>query len=810
MKSSRSSSSSDSDLSSDINGLDEFRVIMDANRKQTQNTLPSIVESTNSNKPMQPRQSNSNMNIPQSLIPNFESIIPQKRHRDIDQMSNMNNSNNSPKRRKPSQQQATKKQKTLCNELKNILQHFWTNKERTNLNQMYTEPAMIKLVSALIPEYSLGAGYNVCDLPSVIPNYPKFTNNTSTNYHIGVGQNYDYTQQQQTQRQRQERPICGVPKSSLNYVTSQWQQLDCPKLSEWKRLEMNHKALIWNKVFDEQIENYVHKMYTKQKINKNDRISAKMVSAQLQINILYALHSIERNKEETNNEWMKNDLFSYYVAIGKGLEIWQKFIECGNFEKHVIDYLIECLLVTAHGFLVHGMLTLKMTNNRIKAREDFIKCIRRIRRVHRHSKVQNMHRRVSDVQNNDGLDDAEESEMGGDNEDGKECDDRRYEFKQFHVSPSFNVAQINAKSLNAICSEWNWFHADLNKTQWHNLPNYDANVFNAEIGPYDTWIIEAYWRIATLSKDGSIQKFNCLHKALKLCRNKDGFGQIVSIRILIDYAYTFLERRECNLLDNFYWFYLNILSFGLLHMSKHKKIICDDELFNLQSRFLCGCIMNKLCSQTNYKRFLRKFIKENMSKSRTDPKKAIVRFLKIAYVAINHGVIDEANNFYRSARALTQYYMNLENKNCAIYAQGQRLMDSFEIWWNFHWFCVKAISAISAHCVINCDSSYFMLLWDMVTWRCQCSKMMMECAKMPRSKYYGYCEEYVADKVNLAYFCAQAMILGIIHCSKKMEFYPNDKYLYTIQYLLDIAKQSDKFKEHCFILSLFVKKQFKA
>merc|ERR1712130_1035541 len=110
----------------------------------------------------------------------------------------------------------------------------------------------------------------------------------------------------------------------------------------------------------------------------------------------------------------------------------------------------------------------------------------------------------------------------------------------------------------------------------------------------------------------------------------------------------------------------------------------------------------------------------------------------------------------------------------------------------------------SAHCIINCDSSYFMFLYDWVCWRCQCSKMMIECTKEASSEYYGYCEEYSSDEYNLSYFCAQSMVLGIINCSKKLGFYPNDKYLFTIRYLLDIAKKSEKLKGHCNVLGMFL------
>ena len=498
---------------------------------------------------------------------------------------------------------------------------------------------------------------------------------------------------------------------------------------------------------------------------------------------------------------MSTELKPYYIPFGKGLEIWERFIELKDFENHVIDYPVQHLLVTGHAFLVHGILTQRLMSNASKAREDFIKCIRRIRRVHQHTKLQNMVHKASNnhQKSNDGLDVDHE---------GKGFDDRRYEIKQFGVAHSFSVTQINATTLSSICSEWNWFHFDLNKSQWHQMPNYDATVFEAEIGPYDMWIIEAYSRLSKTFKPGSPTKINCLHKALKLLRNKDGFGEIVSIRILIDYAYTFLEQSNCNLLDKYYWFYLNILAFGLIHIAV-QKIISDDELFDLQTRFLCGCIMNKLCNQLNYKRFMHKFVKENLSKSKTNPKNAIVRFLKIAYVAMNYGQIRGANDLYRSARGLVQYYINLEGKNGgAVYPKGKRLMDSFEIWWNFHYFCIYAIAAVTAHCVINFDSSYFLFLWDWVCWRCQCAKMMMECAKVSSSEYYGYCEEYETDEVNLAYFSAQAMILGVIHSSKKLGFYPNDKYLNTVGYLLNIAGQSRKFKEHCHILALFLHKQF--
>eukprot|EP01084_Bolivina_argentea_P296452 510591_1 len=257
-----------------------------------------------------------------------------------------------------------------------------------NIKTITSEEGIIKLIEALVPQYSLGKGWTMNSFPYTIPNYPFFNNEYNklhnnikpinhNNYHIG-----DINYESNNNKSKLYTVNSDI---NMNKIPSKYVSLNAYSSVEWDSFGLDKQANIWSENFAKHVENYKYKLHTSQNILLTDKITANMLSFGLQINILYILKIINKNKEK-NDKILNRKLFKYYIRIKELLQLWEKYIELNNFNNHInnINYLINCLLTVGHGFLMQGILIQQIENNKILARKSYTKCIKRIRFVHKY------------------------------------------------------------------------------------------------------------------------------------------------------------------------------------------------------------------------------------------------------------------------------------------------------------------------------------------------------------------------------------------------------------------------------------------
>eukprot|EP01083_Nonionella_stella_P144212 449836_1 len=662
---------------------------------------------------------------------NSASNSRKRRHHELNNHNSSSSSSNYVLTRDIDIERMRSETSSVCIELRKTIKLIF-EKKISDVTHLYGE-GMIELIRGMTPHLSLGVGWTVHGLPSHIPQYPVFNNNY--NRHCAVGENY-----RRRRTQLYERPHLAAAASNALYSSH-----------DWKQQTLRTKREIWGKAFTSHCDNYKRKVKTKQRIVASDKMTSRMISAGLQMNIYCALKAVEQRRKN------RRELMTSYDWIGTLLRCWEKYID-------------DTETVVAHGYLVYGMLMEEITGDSRKAREEYIKCIHRIRSLHR----------------------------------VKYARDKRSEIRTFALEDeTWDENEINCDKLLQHCASWHWLHFDLNRDQKHRMLDYDPVVFESEVGPFDGCIIETYSRLSCTFDAGSKEKLNCLHKALKLLRNKNGLQlpNVCAIRLIVRYAETFLEKKECEKMDKLYWFYLMKIA---LSLAKQPQVLSDDEQFDIRSRFLCGCMSNGLSAFIDS--MMCAFVTDNLEQTKTTvcARKAIGRLIRVAYTALHYGAVKEAHDLYRSARALMQYCY-------------EGLSDVFEVWWEFNHLCVFAIATITAYACVHGDASYMNVLWDWVSWRNRCTQKMYQIAgdcganqaAAVNNKYYGYCTQYHENRFNLAFFGAQAMILCTLYSQrnclpKDLDF---ERYLETISTLLDQSK-SAKLTRYVDVLGYYMKKQF--